>query len=407
MHLSRWTFLGWLASTVWATLIHGADALELVLFNWTTLWGFVKVIKDFSANTPLKLLFEYLWNVSKLGSPPYRWDDTQMSILPGLDHGASFSGFKVELEWVLENVVYTQIDRFGNTKPPDWIDTLIFELFSWWQPNQASTPTPIPNSLIHYFNHHSLSDDELRSLGFSNLLVHLWPALPITLAQGPSGNSDIPYPQVGRHTIKITQVLVFLWHVVSLEEHPWIPEYEVVLSMVGKVGSSAYTSSVADMLKTHILSSLAHYPPPLHHSLLPMEMVVIIPRKILEGKITDKNLVAFDPLSNACVAEAQIILMAEFLEGIDRVPYKATKTLLYITGTIPCAGVHKHHQIRLANAMQCVLDSDQLAGGELLNAIINGKLFNVYAGLPHCSVPVPWPLPALLPPYVWLDNHAA
>ncbi|KAJ7119814.1 hypothetical protein C8R44DRAFT_878206 [Mycena epipterygia] len=342
---------------------------------------FVRAIEDISTNTPHRIMFSYFQGLANLKSPPYRWRSTQATIR--LNSLAVFSALKNDLETTLDIVVSGHRDILNHPTTQDWTHTIIRDLCSWWKPDQASTPTPLPSALIYYFNH--CQSDVLGQLLYTEGLT-LWSAVPTTLADGPSTpNQAFAYTPLG-----IDEVLTALWHMSSPE--PWgspIVLIESVLEAVLKLRTSFITVSVVAVLKAKIFDNLYNLYfgtseiSSFRHSLLPMPTAIDVPEDFLSAEfkleITDGNMVP--ELLADRVTEAKIALLAEFLESFkpDIVPYKGPETVRQIGSVTPRAKIHEDHQIRLASAIHRVSCQGEPHGTELLDALVLSPMFELYA----------------------------
>ncbi|KAJ7156176.1 hypothetical protein C8R46DRAFT_1294721 [Mycena filopes] len=89
-------------------------------------------------------------------------------------------------------------------------------------------------------------------------------------------------------------------------------------------------------------------------------------------------------------SEALLVILVEYLDQCDSVspPYNAAETLQHLaSAVIPKAAVHPDHQIRLATAIHRVFDSSQSELTALLDAVISGNCWSLYAkGLHHDKI---------------------
>jgi hypothetical protein len=348
---------------------------------------FSRAVDNFGAKGAHRPFFNCFAQLASLESPPHFWVATQDIIAP--HHSIPFSIFQDDLERALGDVVYSSRPREWTEPTKKWSDTLIETLCPFWRPED---PTPIPHALIYYINERKL--DTLEGLWI--IVDRLWFAFPITLAHPPHRRSPHNDTKNARGN-----VMTALWRVAcSLGNGPGCrPElYQRILEAVTAVESSesAVAVSVVAAIKTLAVDILEDLSNPCGHLVLPVETAITIHSK---NSLTT----AFQQTLYDRKVEATIALLAEFLESCsaDFVPYKAVETIRFIGAFIPAprGTVHLSHQLRLANCMSHMLNSDN-PHMELLGATISCcHMFDLYAGLPD---------PRRRPPrYAWLDNPTA
>jgi hypothetical protein len=337
----------------------------------------IQEIKTSYARTAHSLFFDYLVSSASLESAPYRWEETQQIML--LDRSTPFLLFDDEWGKALERIVYSRHPRTAANK--DWNDILIKTLFSFWQPDRRME---IPSPLIYYINEQA-SVGALHNL-FTSQTSKLWKAFLLTLhtlqSQSSLANENV-----------VQQVMMALWRVASLGPRVRADLCRPVLEAVNNVGSSEspVAFSVVALMKSSVVCSLKDFTNPL----LPTETAVN--NAISRDFAYDRRL------------EAQIALLAEFLEGCNAnfMPYEAVETVRGIIKIIPVprAAVHESHQLRLANGLHWASNCDN--GVELLEAIVSGQIFNLYVGLPDTD-PVRFADPSPgRPHHAWLENPLA
>ncbi|KAJ6527181.1 hypothetical protein B0H19DRAFT_543751 [Mycena capillaripes] len=346
-----------------------------------TVSTFAAAVDRFCAQTPYTLFFAYLDNLAHLESPPYRWVRTRKTF--SLDHLTRFSVFKNDWEDTLERVIHSITPDGWSAPTEQWRDILVLKLCYFWCPEE---PTPIPSALVRYINQRH-QDSVLEDVLF-HIMGRLWSAFPSTL----SSASYI------HNAIADENVTMALWRVASLGFGGRIEQYETVLEAVTSVGASEspFTLSVIAILKSLIFSCLLNLPDrALDASVLPTETAIMEPPdsdpKILQQIVDDR------------ICEARIALFAEFLSNCSSkfMPYRAEDTLRLIGNTIPPPGnaIHEVHQFRLADAMDRMLRSENLNRAELLEATVNCKIFDIYAGLTDHTT--------FTRRHAWLENTTA
>ncbi|KAJ7644733.1 hypothetical protein FB45DRAFT_898554, partial [Roridomyces roridus] len=240
----------------------------------------------------------------------------------------------------------------------EWVDSILLKLCSMlWLPQSNPTVTRSPAII----NHISIrtSDAAIQMLLQDGNDETLLLGYPAAIAEYPG-----------------EAVLCSLWKVVVLSGALYeTAKYESVLDAVEKSGwaSSAVTMSlrisVIAVLKGQILEALnnQYYGPDVRITsrLLPAD-TAIQPNDI-----------------NSIIAEALVAHLGEFLAEMPLVslPYRPAETIKFMGNFIfICAGVHKHHQNRLADGLARIWDDASATHGELLNAVLSSPMFDLYAG---------------------------
>ncbi|KAJ6509117.1 hypothetical protein DFH09DRAFT_1334327 [Mycena vulgaris] len=149
--------------------------------------------------------------------------------------------------------------------------------------------------------------------------------------------------------------------------------------MISDFQSSSWTFSTVAMVKTKILDSVGQPTgDAVMHRLLPKETAVVFDVKDIG---TGENEYNVQVSLRHRVIEAKIALLAEFLD--DCTPKsKAASTIRHIGTGIPRSKIHEIHQTRLAASMYRVSTSDDPFDAQLLDAIVDCRMFDLYAGLP-------------------------
>ncbi|KAJ7456144.1 hypothetical protein FB451DRAFT_1407471 [Mycena latifolia] len=254
--------------------------------------------------------------------------------------------------------------------------------------------------MIHYLNNRT-PDSALDDIRWPNSF-RTWTAFSATLSTASHAASP--------ESAGIDDVLAAIWRVSSLPTplSPWelgpnTAVYETVLEILTNACSAlpSLTVSVFAMVKSRTLDSLLDLPgrSPLTHRLLPAQTALAIPSEILESEMDDLR--PWDLPMNLLrdrIAEAKIALLSEFLErcNSDFTPYRALDTARHIGVVAVRSEIHGTQQVCLANHMRRLLD---VGARELLDAVINCGIFDLYAGeLDN---------PAYPPRHAWLDNTTA
>jgi hypothetical protein len=346
----------------------------------------IQAVKNFSAKTPYKILFDYFIHLASLESPPYRWWETRGII--SLEKSTPFSALENDLERALERVI-AHIHLAKWTAPNvEFIDLLMTTLCSFWRPD---TPTPIPRAIIRYINERKAESALQNLLTFK--ISELWDAFPITLATRCLDGKVRE------------QEMMALWRVASLEGGFWQDKYRPVLEAMASIGpsESPLTLSVITMIKTLVIDSIQLSSNPLEDSLLPTETAIVVPPDI------DLSSEIFRQIIYDRTMEAKIVLLAEFLDkcSADFIPFKAVETIRCLCNHIlvPRGAVHESHQLRLANAMSRLLNpvTGTPHGFELLEATISCQMFELYAGLPDSGLK----FGRVQMRFAWLENLIA
>ncbi|KAJ6471806.1 hypothetical protein C8R47DRAFT_1222064 [Mycena vitilis] len=332
----------------------------------------VQAIETFCLTTPYKIVFDYLRQSASLGTPPYRWHDTRDMI--ALDPLVPFSAIGDYLEGALRVSAYRPPPDNPSAARVQWSDLLMWKLFSFWKPDE---PKPIPRGIIQYLNHRYRSATNLLLSG--SIGTYLWSSFPITLSQGA-----VPDAQKA--------LWCLAW--ITPRNLRYLPTvYEPVLQTAEAISdSSPLAFSNIIMIKSKLIASLAFHADsssdaqgsPLRHPVLPLRTGISVPSEFAESQISSdlQRSDAFQQVLRARIAEAQIVLVAEFLDSCcpDFIPYKVTETLQCICAALgdPQAEIHPTHQTRLARSMRRMLSLDQEPAGELLSVVVESRMFDVY-----------------------------
>ncbi|KAF7360129.1 hypothetical protein MVEN_00741300 [Mycena venus] len=392
-----WRFLPFHTDDVWKFLDDPTHDNNIAHLS-ARVAGLAQALEIYYARTSHSLFFSYLSSLASLESPPYRWLETQETML--LDHSTPFSIFKDEWEIALESIVYSPHPDGWTVEAKEWSDILIARLCFFWRPEE---PTPIPRALIYYINEPK-SDRALQGSLISprSRAQALWSAFPITLSTRPS---RLSYNETGDENV-LEQVLMALWRVASLGPQVSPHSYQTVLETVIKVApaDSPVTLSVVALVKTLLVGSLKgsmtfrDLENLVGHSILVTETASIVP------SAGDPDSEPLEAKHNR-VLEVKIALLAEFLDrcSVSFMPYQTVETIRSIGNSIsvPRTVVHERHQRRLVNGINKTLNSDLPDGVKLLEASLSLPLFDLYAGVPDFS------LSQLRQWHAWLDNPVA
>ncbi|KAJ6528511.1 hypothetical protein B0H19DRAFT_536084 [Mycena capillaripes] len=347
----------------------------------------LRAISEFNLKTPYRILFEYIQDSSILGSEPYRWHATRNVICLG---AAPFSAFHDMLAHALTAVVAHRGSEKHAAKRKDWNDTCVQELCSFWRPNE---PVSIPYGILDYLANNNSAEALQALLAQTSIGFDLLFCFPITLSHGPSAR---PFPRLPAPDPSVV-VNAALWRLASLMPDTLSPaRAELILEALQMVTNSwpVVFSSIA-MIKSIFLGSLLDYHPPssrsrvppLRHPLFPTKTAIHTPSVFLDVDVVEEP-DTYDPFTQLLrnrIVEAKISHIPDFLDGFrsDFTPYKATETLRRICGDVPIpeAEIHATYQARFANGIHHLvqtLDRDNSSCAELLDAIFDSKIFEVY-----------------------------
>ncbi|KAJ7876971.1 hypothetical protein B0H13DRAFT_1893439 [Mycena leptocephala] len=110
-----------------------------------------EIIDKICTIIPHQIIFDYLSEAAQLNFLPYRWRET-LDLMPPLSY--HFSHIQQSLERSLYKVVSIQLEK-NNSKEPEWVDSILERLYSFWCPEDPTVS--MPPVLILYLNNH-LSD---------------------------------------------------------------------------------------------------------------------------------------------------------------------------------------------------------------------------------------------------------
>jgi hypothetical protein len=366
---------------------------------------FSNIINSLCEKVPHPILFEYFSRAAQMDSLPYRWTETINLIrCPS----SPFFDIQRGLERALNHVVSTQLNKFNITGWV-WMDELMRHLCPFWRPEDPTVP--IPTSLIRYLNERN--SDFAIGQTLSHITRYLWRAFPQTLID-PFHKHPLMVQTIGDDDedteITADQLMTALWRLGSctvqyypeagyLETHNYIDlsGYQPLMDAVSNTGPSSFLPSVMAMIKSCFLRALMkhNFAGASPHPVLPAETAVMLP--------SDET--TQDSKMHHRVAEASIHLLAEFLESCisDPLQWKATETVKRIYDESPCGQVHEAHQIRLALAIRHSFAS---SGEDLATAVIEKKMFDLYAGVKPKSAWIFFP-PRPDERIPWLENSDA
>jgi hypothetical protein len=367
---------------------HVDDRLRYYVFNpraWADsaleiIPGLLRAIREFNVQTPYGIFFQYIRESSTLGVEPYRWRATRDVI--SLD-AAPFSALNDTLAPALTDAAYHHSDELEAVNN-GWFDTRVRELCSFWRPNE---PVPIPYGILDYLANRD-SDVALQELlFFTPISIHLWSCFSLTLSRGPSGRLfSVHY---GPDSPDFALAVKALGVLASMTAHLSAPYESILQELQTATKSCPDTFSVIVMIKSLLVGSLLYSraATPLRHPLLPTDTAIRAAPEFLDAEALAPldTFQSFQEVLYNRIVEAKIALVAEFLHGFrsDFTPYKASDALRRICGDVPVpeAEIHATHQVRVAQGIHHlaqILDRDNSSSAELLDAIFDSEMFEVY-----------------------------
>ncbi|KAF7364580.1 hypothetical protein MVEN_00327000 [Mycena venus] len=354
----------YLNSDLWAYISGQTKAIR---GGSATRRALLRLIDDFCAHTPHRILFRALAQAATLQSPPYQWTHTTKLIQ--LDPSPSYSALRDDLERALWSVAgHNHNPSFIGSKTHHWVDTVVRELYSWWREDRTGDgpPVPVPRSIIHYLNSRE-ADEAVMLLLSGGSFISLLSAFPITVSRGPYS----PWPIVSSAEV-CDEVLASLWRVASLVGGHNLPIElcETILDAVSTAasGSSSIALSVTALIKGLVFDSLSHprsgsdAESALEHWLLPTETAVVLANSDPDPEVRSDQEPPNIQLLHDRIVEARVALLADFLDTChspdsDSLPFKAIETLANINTSVPRAQIHAAHQVRFARALHRVVQS--------------------------------------------------
>ncbi|KAJ7644723.1 hypothetical protein FB45DRAFT_898538, partial [Roridomyces roridus] len=313
------------------------------------------------ATTPRRHLIAYLMDSADLGFAPHRYQET-LDILESIEVPPPTQRCIEEIKVAISKFV-ADSNRSGVMETADsveWMDSIFLKLCSMLWQSQPNDPTLEPSTAIIDYICIRKSDAVIEMLLQHGKDKTLLAGYPTAIAEYPG-----------------EPVLCSLWKVLALSGRLYqTKDYEPVLDAVENSGwaSSAVTMSVGisviALLKGQILEALKkqYYSPDVRITsrLLPADTAI---------QAIDRN--------DSIIAEALVAHLAEFLAEmpLDPLPYRTAKTIKFLGNFIFIyAGVHKHHQNRLADGLAHIWDDASATHGELLDAVLASPMFDFYTG---------------------------
>ncbi|KAJ6516727.1 hypothetical protein C8R47DRAFT_1088148 [Mycena vitilis] len=350
------------------TALSQADIPELLQIS--------QLLRD---TAPHAILFDYLRKSVYLGKPPYQWDQTKATIT--VDGFVPFAAFQQMLERNLSSVN----QEFDFAAPSDflWSDGIVAELYAFWKPSE---PVPIPSAILHYLTRRNSHDVLFTVLRQSGIAPYLWFCFRTTLSDVQSSPHDL---------LASTWILAFSTEFEAdgassaakadgslSEKQGYLTCYTDALEAI--YSAKFPSSSTVALLQTGILTFLStkiassttslDFHKVFEHHVFPADSAIPLP----DGCELHQDILAF---VDARIREAKIHVLAEFLQccASEVLPYNAVETFRRISYIVPCAAVHKTHQLLYARSVDSVLAEARSV--ELMTAIVWSKCLDVYAGI--------------------------
>jgi hypothetical protein len=109
------------------------------------------------------------------------------------------------------------------------------------------------------------------------------------------------------------------------------------------------------------------------------------------------------------ITEARVLVLTELFENCSSsvLPHNVIETLPFVAHFVPPAFIHPNHQVRFANSIRGMFDSEHRQHHpELLKAVVNLKIFDIYAAPQESGLDSPR-ASSFLQKHPWLNNHVA
>ncbi|KAJ6611905.1 hypothetical protein B0H10DRAFT_338291 [Mycena sp. CBHHK59/15] len=359
-------------------------------------------IQGFLANGPYLLLFDYYATSAKLDSLPYEFGNTEATLVSQtspIPHNAQ--GYH---NHVFSSIVYNHMDKMNGTTEDHWIDIILRRMISW----QKTGDLDFPRGMVQYLNER-ISEPAVREMA-TTYEEFLCSGLGASLTAAGDLPVDRDLESKGIH-----QVLTALWVVMTNAQHAAfpIPLCESTLTAVAQadlrmdVHSESASASVIAVLRMRTLHQLSLTLPwswnttqmgdctvretevdtlaRLRESLcllariFPSEPTPEIPIQASTRETTWEFLKPLVQVLDDRISEACLLVVTDFLERCiaSELPYKATKTLSFISYMPYYASVRPSYQIRFANSIRNVVAGSN-DHPELFEAIMNMTAFNGY-----------------------------
>jgi hypothetical protein len=292
----------------------------------------------------------------------------------------------------LEQIVSVQLSKFNSTGA-EWMDSVMNVLMFHWPQQDMPTSMPLHPALIQYINGRRSNDAVQYSIGRIGNDDQLWDGFARSLA-----DPTLQPPQ--------QEILTAMWRLASFSPQLSTSVLHHVLESAASLDVPAIPASIVVLLKSLYLRNLGNemsettlwkrFADPV----LPKITAVTLSSDLSTAGGDRDDISPFWELGllKTRIAEAEIVLIAEFLEfcaGPDPIPYEPAATLRGVSQDHGqhLASVHNTHQARLAEAIKHSFQSPRCS--ELRSVIISTRMFDAYTKpFPHSVQP-------------WLDHRNA
>ncbi|KAJ7147909.1 hypothetical protein C8R43DRAFT_1009865 [Mycena crocata] len=341
--------------------------------NMALIIKLITSLQTFRADIPHIILFDYLYEVTKLGTTPYQFDRTRETLV--MEDLPLSSDARLFLERIFNTIVSNNLDTLRITSAFHLFDKIIGLLVSYWRP-QLIGHGPIPIGLVKYLN----------ARGFDGAVLHVvWQFGPDPLwACIASAFPDALPPNPGTE-IKILpdDLLMALWRLYSLQARiiPTLATCESTLHAISQSASCSVSTSVVALTKVNILDC---FRPTDRNPQEGDSLSSILGHPMLSRQTSHKIRENSDLrlILHGRITEARVEILSEFLEccSSSDIPYNATKTLSIIEPRSPLALIHRAHQLRMVQSIQNLFHSPATQSKpDVLEAALHLHLFDVYA----------------------------
>ncbi|KAJ7094786.1 hypothetical protein C8R44DRAFT_684501 [Mycena epipterygia] len=376
----------------------------------TLIQRLLESVGTFRADIPHIILFDYLYEVTKIGKTPYQFDRTRETII--LQESPISSAALLFLERVFNAIVSNHLETLRTAPGFHLLDKILGILISFWRP-RLNGPVSIPNGLIKYLDQREFNGAVLHVVWqFGPNL--LWSCITAAFSDGrllASGTTP------GRLQVSIDDLLTAFWRLYSLPARimPELTICESALEAVSNSASSFASPSVTAMIKANIIDSLL---PADRISTNDEELISRLSHPILPPETAHRLPILYDNSSlggdlkmalHGRTIEARFQVVSELLEHCSsfdsRLPYNVKKTLAIVKPLAPSVLIHAAHQMRFVKSIRGIFRAGR--DPEILDAVMNFDVFDVYAPPGHGASQK---LPRTSEPsqaFPWMDNSAA
>ncbi|KAJ7657748.1 hypothetical protein DFH06DRAFT_1473046 [Mycena polygramma] len=404
------------------------------------------MIELYLENIPALINFIFLSRAASSEFPPYHLNITYSALRQQRTlRMFVFDPFQELVHTEIDKIIPDQLERLNTATDittTEWIDTLLSELLSFWQPTAVSrNPARIPRALIVLLNGREsdrglekvLRSDPEREHDRIDTELRLWNCFPQTLLDGAFHVEPTPFNGVSPHPpLSREDLFTALWRLAYLF-HRRNPSRSSAIRAVLKAvlqteSSSAHFSfSIIALLKMEILCSEMEIKSAqsvvsgVNHYLFPTETAAQIPREMEQySEMTESQQSAVYWFKRNRICEATLDTVAEYLERCtsDVLPFNFVKTFdrIYRAVPIPCGPIHSIHQMRLANSIKSIVAIENFPV-EVLNGIVDSAFWGPYKFAPNTPAAVEEWMEAYREErannlgstrvYPWLDNPVA